>query len=215
MLEPLPVTAFAPPIAPPAAEGLRAPRSVAEAELVALVERACRGERAAEEQLYRAHAPRVLQLATRLLGSEEEALDVMQDTFVTAFEDLRQLRDPGAFGAWTRQVAVRLVHRRFRRRRLLRALGFGAHAPDATLERVVDESASPEVRAELRGIDCALARVAAVDRTAWILRHVEGLALEEVATATDCSLATAKRRIARAEDAVARHVGEPSAEVLP
>lgn len=212
MLEPLPVTAFAPPVVPPVGESLRAPRTVAEAELVALVERARRGERDAEEQLYRAHAPRVLQMAARLLGSEEEALDVMQDTFVTAFEDLRQLRDPGAFGAWTRQVAVRLAHRRFRRRRLLRALGFGADASEAALERVVDESASPEVRAELRGIDAALARVDVSDRTAWILRHVEGLALDEVAAATECSLATAKRRIARAEHAVARHVGSAKDE---
>jgi len=171
------------------------------------------GERAAEEQLYRRHAPGVLSLATRLLRSHDEAMDVLQDTFVTAFEDIAQLREPAAFRGWLHQIAVRLVHRRFRRRKLLGLLGLDRRGEEISLESLADETASPDARIELRWLDAALLRVDERSRVAWMLRHIEGLALEEVAGACDCSLATAKRRIAAADAAVQSHLhGEPRAQ---
>jgi RNA polymerase sigma-70 factor, ECF subfamily len=164
------------------------------------------GDRAGEEALYRRHAPSVLRLATRLLRSNEDASDVLQDAFVTAFEDLGALREPDAFRAWVHRITVRLVHRRFRRRRLLGLLGLDKKNGEVSLESLADESASQEARVELRWLDAALARIDGNERIAWMLRHVEGLALEEVAVTCDCSLATAKRRIAAAEVVVRRHL---------
>lgn len=175
----------------------------ADAELVGAV---LAGDRAAEEALYRRHAASVLRLSTRLLGSSQDAADVLQDAFVSAFEDLSALRDPSAFRAWVHRIAVRLVHRRFRRRRLLGLLGLDKTKDDVPLESLVDEAASPEARVELRWLDAALARIDARDRIAWMLRHVEGSSLEEVAEACECSLATAKRRIAAADAVVRRHL---------
>jgi RNA polymerase sigma-70 factor, ECF subfamily len=163
------------------------------------------GDRAAEEALYRRHAPSVLRLATRLLRSNEDASDVLQDAFVTAFEDLGALREPPAFRAWVHRITVRLVHRRFRRRRLLGFLGLD-RTSEVSLESLADESASQEARVELRWLDAALARIDGNERIAWMLRHVEGLALEEVAETCDCSLATVKRRIAAAERVVRLHL---------
>ena len=171
-----------------------------------LVARVVAGDRAAEEALYRRHAPSVLRLATRLLRSNEDASDVLQDAFVTAFEDLGALREAAAFRAWVHRITVRLVHRRFRRRRLLGLLGLDKKNDHASLESLADESASPEARVELRWLDAALARIDGKERIAWMLRHVEGLALEEVAETCDCSLATVKRRIVAAEDVVRRHL---------
>jgi len=51
-----------------------------------------------------------------------------------------------------------------------------------------------------------LKKLPAQDRMAWMLRHVEGMPLSEVATHCDCSLATAKRRIASAHRVVERHL---------
>lgn len=164
------------------------------------------GDRAAEEALYRRHAPSVLRLATRLLRSNQDASDVLQDAFVTAFEDLGSLREPEAFRAWVHRITVRLVHRRFRRRRLLGLLGLDNKNDDVSLESLADESASPEARVELRWLDAALARIDGNDRIAWMLRHVEGLALEEVAETCGCSLATVKRRVGAAEVVVRRHL---------
>jgi len=172
------------------------------------------GDRTAEEQLYRRHAAAILSLATRLLHSRHDAMDVLQDTFVTAFEDLADLREPAAFGAWTRRIAVRLVHRRFRKKKLLTMLGLeGRHTdPEAALEALADSTSSPEARMELRWLDQKLATVSDPDRAAWLLRHIDGLALEEVADACDCSLATAKRRIAAADAVVRQHLGSVAEE---
>lgn len=172
----------------------------------ALVADVVAGDRTAEEALYRRHAPSVLRLATRLLRSNEDALDVLQDTFVTAFEDIEKLREPSAFAAWAHRIAVRLVHRRFRKRRLLGLLGLDRRNDDVSLESLADESASSEARVELRWLDAALAKVDDRERIAWMLRFVEGLPLEDVAEACDCSLATVKRRIAAADAVARRHL---------
>jgi RNA polymerase sigma-70 factor (ECF subfamily) len=162
------------------------------------------GERAAEEALYRRHAPSVLRLTTRLLRSHEDAMDVLQDTFVSAFDGLKSLRAHDAFRSWIHSIAVRLVHRRFRRRRLLGWLGLGGD-DEISLESLADESASQEAKMELRWLDAALARIEDRDRVAWMLRNVEGLSLDEIASACECSLATVKRRIANADALVRRH----------
>ena len=80
-------------------------------------------------------APRglLLAIASRLLGNRGDAEEVVQDTFVTAFEQLRALREPAALRAWLAQITVSLVRRRIRRGRLMRLLGLDRGADDATL----------------------------------------------------------------------------------
>jgi RNA polymerase sigma-70 factor (ECF subfamily) len=171
-----------------------------------LVERIRSGHRGAEEDLYRKHAPRVLALTTRLLGGRADAEDATQDTFVLALENIDRLRDPAALVPWLLQIAVSQARRRFRRRRLLAALGMYAGADDATLDSLASPSASPEVRADLASLDRVLAALPADQRIAWMLRHVEGEELETVARMCGCSLATVKRRIASADTQVRAEV---------
>ena len=155
--------------------------------------------------LYRRHAHYLLAISIRLLSSRGEAEDVVQDTFVVGFEQLRALRNPGAIRAWLAQIAVSLVRRRLRRRKLLRLLGLD-QPPDATLAVLAAPSLPPDDRAELALVDRLLRRMRADLRIAWMLRRVEGLPLPEVASACACSLATAKRRIAAADAEMASHV---------
>jgi len=171
-----------------------------------LVRRLRNGQRAAEETLYRRYTPAVLSLTTRLLGRRSDAEDAAQDTFVIAFDTIHQLRDPAALRAWILQIAVSQVRRRFRKRRLLRALGLHVGADDATLESLVAVGASAEIKADLAALDRVLSRLTSNDRIAWMLRHVEGHELTEVARLCGCSLATAKRRIAAADAQVRAEV---------
>ncbi len=164
-----------------------------------LVRRACAGDRGAEDDLYRRHASAIHRLVNRLLGSPQDAEDVMHDAFVQAFEKLDKLREPEAFRGWLRQIAVIRVRRVIRRRRLQRALGLLPAREDGGLERLAARTASPQVRAELAVVDRVLRQLSADERIAWTLRVVEGYKLEEVAELAGCSLATAKRRIAAAQ----------------
>ncbi len=171
-----------------------------------LVGRVLDGDRAAEEALYRKHAPSVQRLVMRLLRSRDEALDVLQDTFLRGYAKLGSLRDPSQFRGWIHAIAARLVHRRFRRERFLQAIGLGRRSKDAPpLDELPDERASAEVRAELRWLDQALQKINNDAATAWMLRYVEGLQLEEIAGACECSLATVKRRLSVAEREVDLH----------
>ena len=165
----------------------------------ALVRAACRGERGAEEQLYRRHVEAVAAVAVRLLGRGGEAEDVVQDSFVTALERLPQLREPELFRAWVVRIAVSHVHRRFRRQRLLRLLGLQRGGPTTGLVAQALPSLPQDSRLELARIDAALHELPAGQRVCWVLRHVEGYELLEVARACDVSLATVKRWLARAE----------------
>jgi RNA polymerase sigma-70 factor (ECF subfamily) len=177
-----------------------------------LVLRLRRGDEWAKEALYRRYFEAVWGTSLRLLGNRADAEDVVQDTFATALEQIGALRDSSALAGWLVQIAVRLVHRRFRRRKLLRALGLDRGAEDSTLELLAQPGATPELQVELRWLDRALGELATKQRIAWMLRHVEGHSLEEVAEICDASLASVKRYIAAADAHVRRHV-EFSAEV--
>ena len=189
------------PVVPEGVARALSPPSPADEVLVA---RARAGDRSAEELLYRRYARYIGGLAQRLLGSQSDAQDVLQETFLIAFQKLDVLRDDVAFRPWLAQIAVSQVRRRFRRRRLLRL--FGLVDDEEGMIELASPGASAEVLADLALLDAALRRLPHEQRIAWVLRHVEGLALDEIARALDCSLATAKRRIAAAEERVRAHV---------
>ena len=170
--------------------------AVTDAELVA---RARTGDTWAEEMIYRRHVGRVASVARRLLRDPVEASDVVQDTFLIAFSRLGTLTVPAALAGWLGRIAVSRVQRRWRWRRLR----FWA-ATDAgeSLAEVASPDLGPAERAELALLDGRLAALPVKLRVPWILRHVVGYSLDEVACACDCSLASVKRHLARAEAAL-------------
>jgi RNA polymerase sigma-70 factor (ECF subfamily) len=180
--------------------------SVAEPSDEQLVSRAQRGDSWAEEALFRRHIGRVAQVASRLVGRSSEADDVVQDSFVIALEQLPKLREGAAFRSWLLRIVVHQAHRRYRKRRMLVRLGFVSHHDLDSLAGQSRRDLDPELRIELAKLDLALQKVSTRERFAWILRYVEGCQLDEVASACECSLATAKRRIASADKCVRRHV---------
>jgi RNA polymerase sigma-70 factor (ECF subfamily) len=75
------------------------------------------------------------------------------------------------------------------------------------LDAVVSRTAPPDVRAELRAVYGILNELGAEDRTAVILRRIEGLAIGEIAEQMGRSVATVKRRLASAEAHLSRRLG--------
>ncbi len=145
---------------------------------------------------YRRWAPYVANIAARLLGSREDVEDVLHDVFMAAVKGLRNLRDPEAIRGWLASVTTRVVSQRLRARGLRRWLGLGS-VPE--VNRIVAPGASPEEQALLARVYRVLDDVPIKERSAWILRMIEGDDLASVATACGCSLATAKRRITAAQ----------------
>jgi RNA polymerase sigma-70 factor (ECF subfamily) len=171
-----------------------------------LVERALHGDGSAEDAIFRRHVDSIAGLSLRLLRHRADMEDVVQETFVVALEKLASLRDRGALHPWLLQIAVSLVRRRLRRRRLLGFLGLDRGEADAPLDALASDALGPEGWAELAALDRILAQLPEEDRIAWVLRHVEGEAVDDVARACKCSHSTAKRRIAAADARVRQYV---------
>lgn len=173
----------------------------------ALVGLAASGSAAATECLYRRHAPFAINLATRLAGTSSDAEDVVHDAFLRAFQQLAGLRNPAAFRSWLGSIVVHAVRSRLRREKLRRLLGLsqGRGTQPVDIDRIASANASPAVRAELAQVYALLGTLAADDRIAWTLRNVEGHELEDAAALAGCSLATVKRRIARAQRFIDEH----------
>jgi RNA polymerase sigma-70 factor (ECF subfamily) len=137
-------------------------------------------------------------VAFRILGRAADVDDVLQDLFITAQRDLKDLSNDLAVRRWFTVATVRLSQRAARRARL-RAF-FALDEPGVT--EVAAPGASPQVRSEVMTLFTVLDKLPVNARVAWTLRHLEGLSLSEVADVCGCSLATAKRRIAQAHDII-------------
>jgi RNA polymerase sigma-70 factor, ECF subfamily len=164
----------------------------------ALVVAARAGEAWAQEALFVRHAARLLTLAQRILGSRDEADDLVQDAFVRALCHLNRLENPQAFTAWLTSIAVHGAQKRLRRQRLLVRLGLRTAEPQDP-DLVISSSAPPDIACELRAVYRAVQGLHAEERIALVLRRVEGLELQEIAQHMRLSLATVKRRLAAAE----------------
>ena len=162
-----------------------------------LVERMRRRDPDAFRLLYARHARYLAGVAYRLLGGDHELEDVLQETFVDAVAGIGQLEQAERFRPWLVTIAVRKVKRLLleRRRRKKIASGFAlvaprSHAPSG--ERLVDE-----LQRALEGLPPEL-------RIPWVLGRIEQFELADVALACCISLATAKRRIAAADQRIRR-----------
>ncbi len=164
-----------------------------------LVEQARRGDERAFTALYRRHARWCAGIVYRLTGRDSEIDDVLQEAFTDAAVSLDALRDPEGFRAWLARIVIHRVHKRMSKRRRFRFL---TRAVEVVAPRVSD----PDDRRRVEELYGALEALAPDLRIPWVLHHVEGETLPEVAKMCDVSLATVKRRIADAEARLQRRL---------
>jgi RNA polymerase sigma-70 factor (ECF subfamily) len=151
------------------------------------------------DELFTRYSAYVAGVAARLLGRDDhEVEDVVQDVFWTASRRLGRIHNVEAARPWLVTVTVRTVRRRLRRRRWKQLFRVQLDAVD-----VPAPGATPEQMALLVRLYRLLDTVPADNRLAWLLRHVEGERLEDIALACGCSLATAKRRIGAVQEVLA------------
>lgn len=168
----------------------------------ALVVAARAGEMWAREALFRRHVGMVNGLAFRLMGRDSDLDDLVQDCFMQAHRSLDRLDAPQAFASWLSGIVVRTTCNLLRRRRMLTRLGLRRREPSIDVDSLIAPSAPPDVVAELRAVYGMIDRLPAKVRVPLILRRVDGLPLEEIATLVGASCATVKRRIAEGERAL-------------
>jgi RNA polymerase sigma-70 factor (ECF subfamily) len=148
-------------------------------------------------------APMVLTLGERALGSRTEAEDVAQEVFHRVFRLAPTLREPGSLRSFVYSVAVRVLKSQLRHRRLRAWLIF--QGPEVLAE-VGHSPFDIESRDVLKKVYALLDRLSPRDRLVFVLRRVEAMTVEEIATTMDLSISTVKRSMARASSRLSRWV---------
>ncbi len=166
----------------------------------AAVERSAPDPLADFDRLYALHARYIAGVVHRLMGTDGELEDIVQETFVDALHGLTRLEDPNAVRAWLVTVAVRRTRRLLtkRRRRMIFAFGLLDASPT---------SSDPRAGSSVDDLYDALGRLPTDLRLPWSLHRIERLSIPETAAACEVSAATVKRRIADAEERLTRRLG--------
>jgi RNA polymerase sigma-70 factor (ECF subfamily) len=163
------------------------------------------GDRRAFDTLYRRYGDRVFRFGLRLCGHEEDARDVLQDTFLNVFRYLPSFRGEASLQAWIFRIASSACLKRRRRGKYLSK--DHVSLSEAGAERQSPpEPASPApgplteaMRAELaRRVDESVERLPRPERAVLVLRDLEGLSADETARALGLSVPAVKSRLHRA-----------------
>ncbi|WP_376790140.1 RNA polymerase sigma factor [Thermoflexus sp.] len=147
----------------------------------------------------------IYHVAYRLLGSREEAEDILQETFLQAFQHLKDFRGEARLCTWLYRIAYNLALMRLRRKEpetISIDQPLVLEGDEEIPRELFDWCCLPEeelLRAELRSVlDEAIRSLPASLRTVFLLREVEGLSTEEVAQIMGISTDAVKARLHRA-----------------
>ena len=159
------------------------------------------GETWAAVETWRRFAPMVLTLARRTLGSHSEAEDVGQEVFHRVYRKVRTLREPDSFRNFIYTCALRVLQTELHRKKVRSWLSF--ERPEL-LDCQASGTEDIESRDLLRKFYRLLEQLAPPDRIVFILRRMEAMTVEEIATVTETSESTVKRSLARASSRLSR-----------
>jgi RNA polymerase sigma-70 factor (ECF subfamily) len=174
-----------------------------------LVRRTCAGQRSAFDVLIERYQRRATSVSYRLLGDVHDALEVCQEAFVRAFQNLDSLEDQSRFGSWLLRIVTNLSLN-FRRSRAAAARktsfddclndGEGGRdeqiaAPDYSDEQPGARSAAEELSVLVQQ---AIAQLPDQQKTALVLFSIEQLPQKEVAAIMGCSIEAVKWHVFQA-----------------
>ena len=168
-----------------------------------LVEKTRQGDRSAFEKLYSETSRSVYFTALKMLANEENAKDVMQDTFITAIEKLNDLDDAAKFPKWVNSIAVNKCRRYFRK------------TPEDSLDEQTeqgieikdDESFIPEeyVSDDIKRkviMDIITKELSEVQRQTIIMYYYDEMSLEDITKVMECPLKTVSSRLCSAREKI-------------
>ena len=173
-----------------------------------LAQRAATGDRAAQRELFLEQRANVHRALFRILGSNREIEDLLQDAFIEIFKALGSFRGDSTLGRWCQTIAVRVAYLAISRRRppaVDLALVEETVASDTDVRRHV------QVREAARRLYVALDRIEAKQRIAFALATIDGKSLAEVAELTGSSVFAVKTRVWRARRELMRRAGKDAA----
>ncbi len=176
--------------------------SVDESQLVA---QSREGDTTAFNELVRRYERKIFRLAQHITQNREDAEDVLQETFLKAYEHLDQFKGDAKFYTWIVRIAVNQALMKLRRRKTDRTVSIDETidtGEDTVTREIAAWDEDPEQRFsrdELGGIlDDAVQSLEPLYRSVFVLRDIEELSTEETAEALGLSIPAVKSRLLRA-----------------
>ncbi|HLJ47781.1 MAG TPA: RNA polymerase sigma factor [Bryobacteraceae bacterium] len=182
-------------------------REVEDRDLIAQARRAGRGNVDAYNVLVSRWEKRVFNYLLRLVGNREDALDLSQDVFLKAYQNLKKLEDPDRFAGWIFRIAHNEAYSLLRKAR-----------PEGEIvaEPRTDDTSSRMYPMELKlSVERALQRLNPDQREAVLLKVYQGFKFEEMADILDCPVSTIKSRVYTALDLLKETLAPVEAQLRP
>jgi RNA polymerase sigma-70 factor (ECF subfamily) len=156
------------------------------------------GDREAFRLLVRRYSDVLYGHAVRVVGSQDDAADLVQKALVKGYRKLASCRDPDRVGAWLFRILSNFCKDHLRSRRKEIPLDRLPEIPQGRRDPL-ESAQGAEVRSRLAS---ALDRLTPEQREAFVLKHVDGRSYEEMAAVMDVSVASLKMRVHRAREAL-------------
>ena len=167
-----------------------------------LVRESRRGDREAFRELVERYQRRILSVASGMVRNREDALELTQETFVKAFENLAKFKGESSFYTWLYRIAVNLAidHRRRDRRQPTQSLAdrpsggedLEAGLPDQELNNPYEQTRAKELG---RRVSEAIEELTPDHKAVILLREVEGLSYDDISRVMQCSKGTVMSRL--------------------
>ncbi|MBV6271419.1 RNA polymerase sigma factor RpoE [Alcaligenaceae bacterium CGII-47] len=178
-----------------------------------LVARVQRGDRRAFDLLVLKYQRKIMRLLSRMIREPADVEDVAQETFIKAYRALPQFRGDSAFYTWLYRVAINTARNwqaaSNRRPQTVSSFENDDGETFNQIDSLTDES-TPESLAVTRQIaqtvNDAINALPEDLRTAIVLREIEGMSYEDIATSMACPIGTVRSRIFRAREAIAERL---------
>ena len=173
-----------------------------------LVQRCAARDEDACSELVAEHQRMVVQLAVNLLGDREEALDLSQEVFLRVFRTIHRFRGHSSLRTWIYRIAVnqaRNRHRFWRRRHRNDQVPLEVHvAAHGEFKSTIGEEPDRLLEQKQLGerLQQALDRLPFDQRTAIVLREIDGLSYDDIAFSLGVAIGTVKSRLTRARQAL-------------
>lgn len=159
------------------------------------------GNRDAFRTLVERHSRAVFRVAYRVTGNEQDAEDVVQDTFLKAYAELARFESRSGLGTWLHRIAANCAIDLLRKRPR-RTVSHDDQDTAPLVERLASPEASPERQAQGRQmrarLDAAMADLTPLERAAFTLRHLEQQPIEAIAEALGQNPSATRHSIFRA-----------------
>lgn len=161
-----------------------------------IVSRIRLGDERAVSEMYGKYARYVAAIAYQLMGNDADLDDIVQDTFVSAVKGIGRINDAAVLKTWLATIAVRAASRYAESRRKQKRL-----AEEQFFETPETETPQHGLGLEVRQL---MSQIPYKYKAPWVLCKVMDMNLEEASNICECSVATTKRRIAKADKLIRR-----------